>query len=493
MTASVMAFSDGSFKETCGTAAWIIGTEDYGDMISGRAICPGGPTDQSAYRSELSGLYSILAVIHQLCLFYEVKEGQVEIGCDGSAALRIAFGRDPILSSDIPDFDLVGAIYSLRRESTVTWSHRHVKGHQDELSDDLDIWATRNVLMDKRAKEHFQVAQKSERHFTIEGEPWQLWVDGSKVTVGIIPKIYSTTHAASSEAYWERKFNMTPEVIKQIDWQLIGESMRSIPRARQIFIMKHTSGMCGVGKFMKRWREWDQDSCPRCGMPEDAPHVWRCKGGGTAELWNKAVEDLTNTLRQLETDPTLQHIITFYLHSWWSGETTSYEAPTAFYELLQEQQQIGWDRFFEGWWSEKWASIQQQYYNLGKSTRTGRRWATAIVTKLWNIAWDLWEHRNGILHEGGNLITQSMTVQLNARVSWFYNDLSSRALRQYDRYLVHHSLYTLLRKDNNYKITWLLVAEPVIRSSRLDDWRENSRTDQTVNSMRRCMFAWLRR
>jgi predicted alpha/beta hydrolase len=113
--------------------------------------------------------------------------------------------------------------------------------------------------------------------------------------------------------------------------------------------------------------------------------------------------------------------------------------------------------------------------------------------KLWNIAWDLWEHRNGILHEGGNLITQSMTVQLNARVSWFYNDLSSRALRQYDRYLVHHSLYTLLRKDNNYKITWLLVAEPVIRSSRLDDWRENSRTDQTVNSMRRCMFAWLRR
>ncbi len=113
---------------------------------------------------------------------------------------------------------------------------------------------------------------------------------------------------------------MTPDVIKQIDWQLIGKSMRSIPRARQIFIMKHTSGMCGVGKFMKRWREWDQDSCPRCGMPEDAPHVWRCKGGGTAELWNKAVEDLTNTLRQLETDPTLQHIITLYLHSWWSGE-----------------------------------------------------------------------------------------------------------------------------------------------------------------------------
>jgi hypothetical protein len=286
---------------------------------------------------------------------------------------------------------------------------------------------------------------------------------------------------------------MTPEVIKQIDWQLIGESMRSIPRARQIFIMKHTSGMCGVGKFMKRWREWDQDSCPRCGMPEDAPHVWRCKGGGTVELWNKAVEDLTNTLRQLKTDPTLQHIITLYLHSWWSGETTSYEAPRAFYELLQEQQQIGWDRFFEGWWSEKWASIQQQYYNLGKSTRTGRRWATAIVTKLWNIAWDLWEHRNGILHEEENLITQSMTVQLNARVSRVYNDLSSRALRQYDRYLVHQSLYTLLRKDNNYKITWLLVAEPVIRSSRLDNWRENSRTDRTVNSMRRCMFAWLRR
>jgi hypothetical protein len=141
----------------------------------------------------------------------------------------------------------------------------------------------------------------------------------------------------------------------------------------------------------------------------------------------------------------------------------------------------------------KWATTQQRYYNLLKSPRTRRRWAIAIITKLWNVAWDLWEHRNGILHEKENLITQSMTMQLNARVSRVCNDLSSRALRQHDRHLVHHSLYTLLRKDNNYKITWLSVAEPALQTSRQDNWRDNSRSDRLAQGMRRCMFAWLRR
>jgi hypothetical protein len=113
MSASVMAVSDGPFKDTYGTAAWTIGTEENGAIITGKAICPGGQEDHSAYRSELTGLYSIMVVTHQLCLFYGVEEGQVEVGCDGSSALQTAFGRDPVLTSDIPDFDIVGAIYCL--------------------------------------------------------------------------------------------------------------------------------------------------------------------------------------------------------------------------------------------------------------------------------------------------------------------------------------------------------------------------------------------
>jgi len=52
----------------------------------------------------------ILVVVNQLCIFYEVQEGNEEIGCDGSSALRTALARDPILTSDPPDYDIIGAI-----------------------------------------------------------------------------------------------------------------------------------------------------------------------------------------------------------------------------------------------------------------------------------------------------------------------------------------------------------------------------------------------
>jgi hypothetical protein len=138
---SIIAVSDGSFKDTFGTAAWTIGTETEEHLIAGKAICPGGPDHQSSYRSELTGLYAILAITNQMCLYFDIKEGHIEIGCDGQSALQTAFEYEPILSADLPDFDILGAIYYLRKQSRITWSFRHVKGHQDEQGIDLDLWA----------------------------------------------------------------------------------------------------------------------------------------------------------------------------------------------------------------------------------------------------------------------------------------------------------------------------------------------------------------
>ena len=226
---------------------------------------------------------------------------------------------------------------------------------------------------------------------------------------------------------------------------------------------------------------------------EDAPHVWRCKGEGTEDVWNKSLSELEAVMRRLDTDPTLQHIIILYLKSWWLGEEVTYEAPREFMALLQTQNSIGWDRFFEGWFSTSWAQKQQHYYNITRSTRTGCRWAVAILQKFWNTAWDLWEHCNGILHQKENHVTHSMTTQLNARVSRVYNQLHSRTFHQHDRHLVFHSLYTLLRKDSTYKVTWLTVAEPVLQEERLVNWRARTRSDRMVAGMRRSMFSWLRR
>jgi len=170
-----------------------------------------------------------MIVVNHLCEFYKIEEGSVEIGCDGLSALQTAFEQGTALSTDIPDYDIVGAIYKLRKTSKVSWRHRHVKGHQDEPSEDLDTWAYLNIQMDMRAKAHLPVAYSQPRHFNIVGEPWQLWVNNVKLTKNIQTTIYDYVQGEASVKYWSSKKDIDPTGIQLVDWSAIGRTLKSIP------------------------------------------------------------------------------------------------------------------------------------------------------------------------------------------------------------------------------------------------------------------------
>jgi hypothetical protein len=52
--------------------------------------------------------------------------------------------------------------------------------------------------------------------------------------------------------------------------------------------------------------------------------------------------------------------------------------------------------------AKDWEQAQDAYYKWCRSRKSARRWTTALSQKLWNVAWDLWEHRNGIVHAAEN-------------------------------------------------------------------------------------------
>jgi hypothetical protein len=79
---SAGAVSDGSFKDKFGTATFTI-IDGCDSSIIGLNIGPGHPSDQGTYRSELVGLFGIILVVNALCLWADISEGAIEIGCDG--------------------------------------------------------------------------------------------------------------------------------------------------------------------------------------------------------------------------------------------------------------------------------------------------------------------------------------------------------------------------------------------------------------------------
>jgi hypothetical protein len=127
-----IAVNDGSFKEDYGTAAWVLEGLDSRGGIVGKGIAPGCSQDHSSYRSELSGIFSILGIVDKICSFYGISEGEQHLGVILSA-LNQAFSLVSIICPNEPSYDLLGVMkHFWVNNSPIQWKIRHVAGHQDD-------------------------------------------------------------------------------------------------------------------------------------------------------------------------------------------------------------------------------------------------------------------------------------------------------------------------------------------------------------------------
>jgi hypothetical protein len=79
-----------------------------------------------------------------------------------------AFNCVSIIRIEDPNYDILSAIRALWTQSTLLWTFRHIKGHQDEVTPncELDRWAKLNIEMDTWAKSHMVIAKRSPRHYS---------------------------------------------------------------------------------------------------------------------------------------------------------------------------------------------------------------------------------------------------------------------------------------------------------------------------------------
>jgi hypothetical protein len=100
--------------------------------------------------------------------------------------------------------------------------------------------------------------------------------------------------------------------------------------------------------------------------------------------------------------PGVRDAICSYLQAWRLGDTLppvqDFAAIFGLRAAIEAQSSLGWQALLEGCVASDWAAIQQKYYEWIGSRRSGRRWVSMLIRKLWEVAWDLWEHRNGIVH-----------------------------------------------------------------------------------------------
>ena len=472
--------SDGSFKEGFGTASWKLVSDDTWVMAD--VVVPGKAEDQDAYRSELAGLLGLVYAVSLLAEEGNLVTFKVTLACDGASALSQCFDNEKPKPGD-SQFDLIHATRNLMAKfPKASWLPRHVKGHQDnDPMAELDEWALLNIEMDEHAKLAW-ARHRGDGNIgaQLPESPWLVAINNDPVVRNFDQTVREHILGNRLLKWWTRKSKPSAGVFAKVDWEALSSAMKKVPQTRRIWIAKHAAGFCAVGKMMSRFNSEISPQCPRCSEPvETAQHVWACQDPGAVAQWEKSLERLDYWMRDHNTAPSIRTDILAHLRAWKQGARDGV-GPSASITLpaLLEQDEIGWDAFLEGRVSNQWIGIQQRYLLSIKSMASSSRWLAALITKLWDVAWDQWEHRNGIVHQGAEATALKHLQQEIDRVL----SEGRRTVLENDRQFFA-SPNQVRKAKPDYQRAWL-------RSVKAAQQRRERRL-MTLEPQRQIMRAWL--
>jgi len=142
--------------------------------------------------------------------------------------------------------------------------------------------------------------------------------------------------------------------------------------------------------------------------------------------------------------------------------------------------------------SIEWREIQHQYYVFLKSRHTRCRWVVELLKKLWDVSWDLWEHRNSVLHEAESRPAIRDVRQIDLTISSLFQSLNSyEPIPSNDAHLISTPLVALLKKELIFKQEWLRQASAALAAIKSSRWNGSTRLSRMLQGMQRNLRAWL--
>jgi hypothetical protein len=314
-----------------GAAAWKLEDPTTGVAIRGATQTSGGEKDVNSYRSELQGLYTILLGAYAVCLFCEIGDGAMTVGCDNLECIRLARGDWLKVNQNTPHADLIRAIRRLTALLPVKVDFTHVKGHQDRTVavKTLPRLSQLNIEMDSDAKTKLRsLVEARAKPLLLAGvlhKGWVCLVDGVKVTGDPGPAVWFSISSGELQRHLQERSLLSPASFWCIDWVALDQATANFPPLYRMWMSKHVSGFFGCGKMMKHWGFWSHSRCPCCEhIKEDKAHLLTCPASSCIATWLQSVQGLEEWMEEVNTHPEITKCIIRALRSWavtWSFAT----------------------------------------------------------------------------------------------------------------------------------------------------------------------------
>jgi hypothetical protein len=116
----------------------------------------------------------------------------------------------------------------------------------------------------------------------------------------------------------------------------------------------------------------------------------------------KCITSIRKRCGDMKTREMLTTILTDGIQAWFTEATLQPRTyPSAFRQLIQDQNDTGWRQIFNGRISNEWQRLQNEHlrrHEIKTITLTGQSWSTAMIVTIWNEFFEIWEQRNNLVH-----------------------------------------------------------------------------------------------
>ena len=228
-------------------------------------------------------------------------------------------GGDWPLSLDQEYFDYLQIIRAWIKLSPMSFTFRHVKGHQTDLVayNQLDWWGQRNKDVDGMEKNFLftctqghQDARRQHVQPILHQQKWALARNGTKFTSICRDSLYTNLYGSRTLAYWAEK-DHTPKDPKRILWEESLSAYKRVSRSQRRIDTKLLCNCCGFENRKFNRREQDSHPCPACSAPhEDRNYMIACQAPKAVINKEKGLKSLKKLMEDLNTAPALQPMIT---------------------------------------------------------------------------------------------------------------------------------------------------------------------------------------
>ena len=155
--------------------------------------------------------------------------------------------------------------------------------------------------------------------------------------------------------YWsQHNHNIQHRYINQ---ESFFHAASNVPHWQKRWLTKWNSGICGVGKWLCRWREQPHSKCPRCQTDnKTVKHVIRCQHEDASLVWSTGLDELGEWMYSHDAAPGIREIFTCRLCQW-RDQSDYDDIPDMDYSLqdaLTQQDRIGWDNLCFGLVGKRW-------------------------------------------------------------------------------------------------------------------------------------------